>query len=86
MGSEADQSYPDSAPLHPGYGISFVIAGLDPAIHATKRQKQSFGLAEVHRTSAWTAGSSPAVTRRVTASAPAFARYRGAGRNALFEM
>jgi hypothetical protein len=43
----------------------FVIAGLDPAIHAAKTLKQNFGLAVCSRTSAWTTGSSPVVTRKI---------------------
>ncbi|MGA8076928.1 MAG: hypothetical protein WB868_06035, partial [Xanthobacteraceae bacterium] len=30
-----------------GLRLTFVIAGLDPAIHAAKRLKQKFGLAEI---------------------------------------
>ncbi|MGA8078640.1 MAG: hypothetical protein WB868_14800, partial [Xanthobacteraceae bacterium] len=46
-GMKASRSYPDFAPLNPGYDLTFVIAGLDPAIHAAKALKQKFGLADV---------------------------------------
>jgi hypothetical protein len=43
---EALSPFPDFAPLNPGYGaagyvLTFVIAGLDPAIHTAKRLKQN---------------------------------------------
>jgi hypothetical protein len=62
--------------------LPFVIAGLDPAIHAATTLRQSFGLAVCNRTSAWTTGSSPVVTtgfcRCLTLWIGKLARHRAA--------
>jgi hypothetical protein len=41
----------------------FVIAGLDPAIHAGAKLDRTYRLDFASRSSAWTTGSSPVVTR-----------------------
>jgi hypothetical protein len=47
----------------PFLSSSFVIAGLDPAIHAEATPRRTSRVA--NRTSAWTTGSSPVVTKRM---------------------
>jgi hypothetical protein len=43
--------------------FSFVIAGLDPAIHAEEQLAADSRQRLIRRKSAWTTGSSPAVTQ-----------------------
>jgi hypothetical protein len=51
-------------PRHRENDFACVIAGLDPAIHAEGRPGQASPHVSVCRTSAWTTGSSPVVTRQ----------------------
>ena len=45
----------------------FIIAGLDPAIHAEVKRDRTLGSYLASRTSLWTTGSSPVATREIVA-------------------